>query len=732
MGSVDAKARNTLQETVHLVATSGKDVRLSVKKILVHACANLDVDRCVSLLEATASLGQDAALQLLWLYERYGVPTAGGSMTKCACDHFGRDLGKMGHLFASLVIEEIIDMPGPDKEALALQLADWDPIKRVQVLTAWEAADPKMSADDLVSLMQQEQINCLARGGDKLGSLWRCSLCSIKRKLEMEAKLKWDVHRRKGHTVSADVLYDYRSESRGVIDVYRSPHESPFGFAPPRKTGMNDRRRWDPERDVGAGTKTEKPPSRDACDSFEVSDATAGMGETTGVRGDLPPRSTLPTPTYAGREFDPCRLCKACTNEWRSAIIFRGHDLELWHAVDDERRALLELQRRNDIFKAEWAKREWRDRQVCELLRFIVEANLDSFSRHSLEEREKAAHSTQAKPSAELRRMLDLKLSYKAAVENGAAIDEELKRLSERRTRTWASTLRLKASLNLDRHYASLGPGGLPASLERRHNTSTKRSDFLADGTPVTPQGAKQTFGRAGPDADDESEKIWHWKSEAQVKEGVLERRREVRAWQLLRARQARFEYLSGRWVDAARDIEEKQRQTRMLKVVKYERRVREKQAAKLERIRQLAELRKVAGMRAAREERRRLEWDRQVEERRKRESRELELMRREEAAQLAGGDRFWGLVHEMQRLRAVEEKRRLAWEARVKSTREKMIAVRCISKLSDFGHALPPKDPLLAQKIEILAAMLGKNTRGRGSFKSPSLPVENSTICET
>ena len=30
-------------------------------------------------------------------------------------------------------IEEIIDMPGPDKEALALQLADWDPIKRVQV-----------------------------------------------------------------------------------------------------------------------------------------------------------------------------------------------------------------------------------------------------------------------------------------------------------------------------------------------------------------------------------------------------------------------------------------------------------------------------------------------------------------------------------------------------------------------------------------------------------------------
>ena len=38
-------------------------------------------------------LGQDAMLQLLWLYERYNVPNAGGGMTKCAVDHFGRDMG---------------------------------------------------------------------------------------------------------------------------------------------------------------------------------------------------------------------------------------------------------------------------------------------------------------------------------------------------------------------------------------------------------------------------------------------------------------------------------------------------------------------------------------------------------------------------------------------------------------------------------------------------------------
>lgn len=40
-----------------------------------------------------AKLGQEATLQLLWLYERYSVPNAGNGMTKCSADHFGRDMG---------------------------------------------------------------------------------------------------------------------------------------------------------------------------------------------------------------------------------------------------------------------------------------------------------------------------------------------------------------------------------------------------------------------------------------------------------------------------------------------------------------------------------------------------------------------------------------------------------------------------------------------------------------
>lgn len=41
------------------------------------------------------------------------------------------------------------------------------------------------------------------------------------------------------------------------------------------------------------------------------------------------------------------------------------------------------------------------------------------------------------------------------------------------------------------------------------------------------------------------------------------------------------------------------------------------------------------------------------------------------------GKRRYWGLLIEIQRLRAVEERRRLAWEERIRATRQKMVAVR-------------------------------------------------------
>lgn len=72
----------------------------------------------------------------------------------------------------------------------------------------------------------------------------------------------------------------------------------------------------------------------------------------------------VPKVTYALRAFDPRRLCGACTQELREAIVMHGHDLELWHTVDHERRALMTIQRQGDLFKARWAEQERLDRQV--------------------------------------------------------------------------------------------------------------------------------------------------------------------------------------------------------------------------------------------------------------------------------------------------------------------------------------------------------------------------------
>lgn len=59
---------------------------------------------------------------------------------------------------------------------------------------------------------------------------------------------------------------------------------------------------------------------------------------------------------------------------------------------------------------------------------------------------------------------------------------------------------------------------------------------------------------------------MWRRSCEIETKEAeeVLDRRREVREWQSSYGGRTRFSYLCGRWVGAASDIEEKQRQKRM------------------------------------------------------------------------------------------------------------------------------------------------------------------------
>lgn len=80
--------------------------------------------------------------------------------------------------------------------------------------------------------------------------------------------------------------------------------------------------------------------------------------------------------------------------------------------------------------------------------------------------------------------------------------------------------------------------------------------------------------------------------------------------------------------------------QTNRIEAAEREKRMKERQAAKLRRKRQLAELRANAQSRSTGEELRKVERDKEAEERKRWEGEELERMRLEETAQLAGGDR--------------------------------------------------------------------------------------------
>ncbi|CAM9562938.1 unnamed protein product [Sphacelaria rigidula] len=607
-------------------------------------------------------------------------------------------------------MQEFLAMPESDQGDLTRQLADWDPAKKTKVMKTWEATDPALPATFLLELIRGEQAR-----GDGPGNLWQCSLCPLKREVEIEEKLKRGEHRRRDRSLDPGAIYEYNagSRGRGVSILYRSPHETLFEFrndmssrlSSSSSSGINSNTKSSPEtRGIvlpGERTGATSIPTRDRQQIHQepTSSLEVALPSAAAVEGC----SQFPRLTYGKRGFDGRRLCESCAAELRGAIVMGGHDMELWHAVDHERRAMHQQQRRQDVFKARWAERERADRQVSQLLRLICEANLAAFSRHTLEARTRAAQDNQA---AEIRRMLDLKLSDQNAVRVGTSKDHVMKLLNVREAEANCRLLRLKACLNTDRHYGSLEPGGVPPSSRRRHPMSSKPADFLDDGTPATAQGATLVFGRPEPIDDDESADIRCWKAGSVEAEERLDRRREVREWQTAYGKRGRFSYLCSRWVDAASSIEERQRQKRMVEAAERARRVREREAAKLKRKQQLVTLRAKAVSRANVAERRQDERNKEKEARRAREAEELDRMRIEEGKQLAAGDRFWGLVVEMQRLRAIEEQRRLLWEARVKATREKMVSVRCISEASSFSYAIPPPDPDLANQIARLVAM--------------------------
>lgn len=171
-------------------------------------------------------------------------------------------------------------------------------------------------------------------------------------------------------------LYDYGGQGRAQRpDIYSSPHESLFRFRPQtqQRRGDNHETRNRNSNDGSSGVRGGTLGGRTASDF-------AGRTLSLHHTGDRPNKdeawNSLSSTgaqqqqqqqvrvTFAGKGFDPRRMCRRCTEELRAAIVSSGHDLEVWHTLDHERRALVTAQRQNDVTKARWAERERKERQV--------------------------------------------------------------------------------------------------------------------------------------------------------------------------------------------------------------------------------------------------------------------------------------------------------------------------------------------------------------------------------
>lgn len=144
--------------------------------------------------------------------------------------------------------------------------------------------------------------------------------------------------------------------------LFRSPHESLFEFRD--CPGDNSA-----GADTGDCTSSDRGTDRNGVVVWNSRGVTTGGSPSPPKTMDETSAGPLATPsfprlTYAGYGFDGRRLCETCTQELRGAVIAGGHGMELWHAMDHERRALHQAQRQHDVFKARWAERERGDRQV--------------------------------------------------------------------------------------------------------------------------------------------------------------------------------------------------------------------------------------------------------------------------------------------------------------------------------------------------------------------------------
>ena len=73
--------------------------------------------------------------------------------------------------------------------------------------------------------------------------------------------------------------------------------------------------------------------------------------------------------------MDTKLLCGSCKKEVYEFALRVGNDLEIWHAIWQERLELHEKARKLDVAKSSWWIQEKRDMEFVETVRAVIQAN---------------------------------------------------------------------------------------------------------------------------------------------------------------------------------------------------------------------------------------------------------------------------------------------------------------------------------------------------------------------
>jgi len=395
--------------------------------------------------------------------------------------------------------------------------------------------------------------------------------------------------------------------------------------------------------------------------------------------------------------IDTKLLCHECKKEVYEFALRVGNDLELWHAVWQDRLDLHEQARKLDVAKSFWWVQEKRDMEFVETVRVVIQANKNAKKRKRDAKKKLAEEKAKrvAKEAEELK-----KLIKKNMIKDAVQTDEKWMHQELHSQDKSLKTRNLAASLEFETAYGLYDN----AKKERKNPKSTTLLEYHHEsGIPLTAEASSEAFGTAPIVVPDETKDIRQWDFQLQEAKEKLDWRKEEQRRQREAAERANFEGNLKTWLEGAQEVTDKinakyQRQA-WLRQKKIEAREEQKRLDKIAR----SKMHEDAALRAASDAALEIERQHALAAEEKREMHERHEMAICEAHQRAI-DRFWGIPTAKEKERRLAEFLRRQFEARIRDKRAMMVAVGGEIKVSkSVAHTVPEQLNLPLYRIKTL-----------------------------